>query len=279
MEIKTATLPGGIRLPYVEQGDPAGVPVVMLHGYSDSWRSYELLLAELPASIHAFAFTQRGHGDADKPAQGYRPEDFSADLLAFLDAVGLDEAVVIGHSGGSYAAQWFAVDHPERTLGIVLIGAFRSFDNNPGVLELRDVVADLTDPVDPAFVREFQESCVAQAVPDGFIDGIVRDSRKLPARVWREWLKDHLASEAPTARGAIEAPALLLWGDQDLFCPRSEQDRLVDAIPGARLVVYEGAGHCPHWEQPEASAAELVALVGAAAPEIGAGVPGSGPWS
>jgi len=88
-QIQSVTLPGGPRLPYVEHGDPAGVPVVLLHGYSDSWRSWELLLPELPDTLHAFAVTQRGHGDADRPAAGYRPEDHGADVAAFMDAVGL----------------------------------------------------------------------------------------------------------------------------------------------------------------------------------------------
>src|SRR5918997_3538222 len=86
----TIQLATGVTLPYVEHGDPAGVPTVMLHGYSDSSRSFELLLPQLPESIHAFALTQRGHGDADKPASGYRPEDYAADVAAFLDAMGVE---------------------------------------------------------------------------------------------------------------------------------------------------------------------------------------------
>ena len=70
--LKSATLPGRLRIPYVEQGDPAGVPLVLLHGYSDSWRSWEPVLAHLPHTVHAFAITQRGHGDADRPIDGYR---------------------------------------------------------------------------------------------------------------------------------------------------------------------------------------------------------------
>jgi len=250
----------GVTLPYVEQGDPSGVPVVMLHGYSDSWRSFEPLLARLPDTIHAFAVTQRGHGDADAPAAGYRPEDYAADALAFLDAVGLEAAVIVGHSGGSYAAQRFARDHPERTLGVVLIGAFLSMRDNPAVTGLWDEVAGLTDPVDPAFVREFQESCVSAPVPDGFIDAIVAESLKLPARVWHEYLRAHLEADAPTAGGPITVPGLVLWGEQDAFCPRADQERLARAIHGARLVTYPGTGHCPHWERPEASAVEIAAF-------------------
>ena len=258
--IRQVELPGGVTIPYVEQGDPAGVPVVLLHGFSDSWRSYELLLAELPGTVRAFAVTQRGHGDADKPAAGYRPEDYAGDVLAFLDATGLDAAVIVGHSGGSYAAQRFAADHPERTLGVVLIGAFAAMAGNAAVGELWDAVAELTDPVDPAFVREFQESCVAGPLPDGFLDAIVAESLKLPARVWREYLRAHIDAEAPTASGPLAVPGLVLWGELDAFCPRADQDALRQAIPGSRLVTYAGIAHCPHWERPQASAAEIAAF-------------------
>jgi non-heme chloroperoxidase len=255
----------GVRLPYVEQGDPSGVPMVLLHGYSDSLRSYDLLLPHLPDSIRAYALTQRGHGDADKPAAGYRPEDYAADVAAFLDAMGIEAAVIVGHSGGSYAAQRFAVDHPERTLGVVLIGAFDTFRDNPGVLELEEAVAQLTEPVDREFVREFQESCVAQQVPAGFLDAIIDGSAKMPARVWSAWLEDHLAADAPTDTGTIAAQTLILWGDQDAFCRRGAQDALLAAIPRSRLSTYEGTGHCPHWEQPERAAAEIAAFTCSAA--------------
>jgi pimeloyl-ACP methyl ester carboxylesterase len=269
---QTATLAGGLRLPYVEHGDPAGVPVILLHGYSDSWRSWELLLPELPGGLHAFALTQRGHGDADRPERGYGPADYAADVAAFMDVVGVEAAVIVGHSGGSYTAQRFALDHPDRTLGLVLVGAFHAMADNPDTDELAAVVATLTDPVDPGFVREFQESCVAQPVPDGFLDEIVAESRKLPARVWRMWLDDFRASEPPTRTGTITAPTLILWGDKDAYAPRRDQEALVAAIPGARLVVYRGTAHTPHWEQPARTAADLAGFVRALAPAAPAAI-------
>ncbi len=259
----------GVTVPYVEQGDAEGVPMIFLHGYSDSLHSYDLLLPQLPDSIHAFAFTQRGHGDAGKPAGGYAPEDYAADVLAFMDASGLESAIVAGHSSGSYTAQRFAVDHPERTPGVVLIGAFSRFDDNPGVLEMKPAVEALTDPVDPEFVWEFQESCVAQPVPDGFLETIVGDSVKLPARVWKDYLRGLLEADVPTESGTIAAPTLLMWGDQDVFCGRRDQDALLAAIPQARLETYEGTGHCPHWEQPVRAASELAAFTARVAAPVG----------
>jgi non-heme chloroperoxidase len=255
----------GVTLPYVEQGDPSGIPMVLLHGYSDSSLSYALLLPHLPDSIHAYAYTQRGHAGADKPAGGYRPEDYAADVAAFLDAMGIEAAVIVGHSGGSYTAQRFAVDHPDRTLGVVLIGAFHAFSDNPGVLEMREAVSQFTDPVDPEFVREFQESCVAQPVPADFMEAIIDGSSRVPARVWKDYLEGVLESDVPTDSGRIVAPTLIQWGDQDAFCRRSDQDALLAAIPRSRLSTYEGTGHCPHWEQPTRAAAEIAAFAGAVA--------------
>jgi non-heme chloroperoxidase len=250
----------GVRLPYLEQGNPAGVPMVLLHGYSDSSRSFELLLPHLPDSVHAYALTQRGHGGADKPVRGYGPDHFAADVAAFLDAVGVETAVIVGHSGGSYAAQRFALDHPDRTLGLVLIGSFQAFRENPGVLELKQAIADLTDPVDREFVREFQESCVARPVAADFMEAIIDGSSRVPARVWKAYLEDILAADVPTKSGTIGAPTLIQWGDQDAFVPRSDQDALLAAIPRARLSSYRGTGHCPHWEEPERAAAEIAAF-------------------
>src|SRR5262245_142089 len=117
--IKSVELPGAVRLPYVEQGDPSGVPLLFLHGVTDSWHSFEPVLPHLSPSIHAFALTQRGHGDAGRPASGYRARDFAADVAAFLDALALGPTVIVGHSMGSTNAQRFAIDHPERTRALV----------------------------------------------------------------------------------------------------------------------------------------------------------------
>jgi pimeloyl-ACP methyl ester carboxylesterase len=101
-----------------------------------------------------------------------------------MDAVGLESAVIVGHSMGSYVAQRFAIDHPARTSGLVLVGAFINCRDNPVVVEFwHSTVSKLSDPVDPDFAREFQVSTLAQPVPQEFLDGVVRESLKLPARV------------------------------------------------------------------------------------------------
>lgn len=260
--IKSIELSNRVKIPYVEQGDPAAVPLILLHGVTDSWRSFERVLPHLPKSIRAFALTQRGHGDADRPESGCRTCDFAADVAEFVNAVGLGPTVVIGHSMGATNALRFAIDYPERTLGLVLAGTFGSYRGNPIVVGFwQSAVSQLTDPVDPGFVREFQESTLAQPVPQAFFDTIVQESLKLPARVWRAafegMLEDHFVGEL----GKIKVPTLIVWGARDTLCSRSDQDALVAAIAGARLVVYESAGHGLHWEEPERFAVDLVGFV------------------
>jgi pimeloyl-ACP methyl ester carboxylesterase len=259
--LKWVTLPSGIRLPYASQGDPGGVPVVLLHAYADSWRSYEPVLAHLPGSVRAFALTQRGHGDADRPGTGYAPEDFAADVAAFMDAVGLERAALVGDSGATLTAQRFALDHPARTLGLVLIGAPRSLRADPRFAAFIVRVAALRDPVPPAFVRDLISRVVIGPVPRDHLEAMVADGLAVPARVWQAVGRGLLEAVPPIETGTITAPALLLWGALDELCTRQDQDALLAAMPGARLVVLEDAGHLVHWEQPRRVAAEIAAFV------------------
>jgi hypothetical protein len=70
--INTIGLSTNVRLEYAELGNPDGIPVILLHGYTDSWHSFEMILPYLPASLHVYAISQRGHGNSSKPQQGYQ---------------------------------------------------------------------------------------------------------------------------------------------------------------------------------------------------------------
>jgi pimeloyl-ACP methyl ester carboxylesterase len=119
----------------------------------------------------------------------------------------------------------------------------------------------MTDPVDPSIAREFQQSTLAQPVPQEFFETAVRESLKLPARVWKALFGGFLEDDFSMRLSEIKAPTLLVWGDQDAFCLRSDQDKLMASIPMARLLVYHGTGHAVHWEQPARFAADLSVFV------------------
>ena len=271
-QIKTVQLPNDVRLQYVEQGDESGVPVLLLHGVTDSWYSFDLMLPHLPNSIRAFALSQRGHGDSSKPESGYRFRDFAQDLEEFFQTLHLDKAVVVGHSMSSAVARRFALDYPERVQGLLLVGSFATLRGNQEIQELwNSDISQLTDPVDPAFVREFQESTISQPLPEDFLNKVVEESLKLPARVWRELFAGFLQDDFTAELHMIKAPTLLVWGAHDLFCSRRDQEILLDAIVGSRLKEYQDSGHAPHWEEPRRFASDLQEFV-----EQGSGGQGSG---
>ena len=248
----TTQLSTGVCLHYAERGDRAGEAIIFLHGYSDSWFSYSRVLPLLSPEYHAFALTQRGHRDSDKPDCCYTPEDFAADVDAFMDAVGVEEATLVGASTGALFAQRVALSYPRRVSRLVLVGAQTLA--NEAIMGLREEVRALEDPVPPEFVREFQESTIYQPVPQEFLDTVVSESLKLPARVWRDYMEQAALSidhDYVLPLREIEVPTLILWGKQDPLFPREEQERLAEAIPGATLKVYPETGHAVHWDRPE----------------------------
>lgn len=263
-EVKFATtrLSTGPRLRYAERGDPDGEVIVFLHGYSDSWFSYSRVLPLLPPGYHAFAPDQRGHGDSERPECCYTGDDFAADVEAFMDAVGVEKATLVGDSSGGMIAQRVALSYPRRIARLVLISSPTTLANNTNVLELGEEMLALEDPIPPRFVRDFQRSTIQHPVPEEFLSTAVSQSLKVPARVWRDYYAGVILTVNDTARlREIVAPTLILWGEQDAFLSREEQERSATTIPDATLKVYPETGHAPHWERPEWVVRDLKAFI------------------
>lgn len=261
-QVATAVLPNGLRLEYLEQGDPTGVPVILLHGYTDSRRSWERILPMLPNSLRVFALTQRGHGESDKPATGYAPADFAGDVIQFMDLLGVRQAVIVGHSMGSIVGRRIALDYPERVRGLVLEGAFATLKGNQIMEDFwKQAIEPLPDSVPHQFVLDFQRSTLARPVPDWFFDLVVGESRKAPIQVWKGVIGQLVQTDFLAETAQIQTPTLILWGDRDAFAPLAEQKLLQSTIPGSRLVIYTGTGHGMHWEEPERFVDDLVKFV------------------
>ena len=256
--LDVATLPGGVRIPYAEHGSPDGIPVVMLHGISDSWRSFEPVLPHLPDHVHAFSLTQRGHGDASRPGS-YTLDDLVGDVAGFMDAVGLESAVVCGHSMGSIVATRFAIEHPERTRGLIAMGAAYSFAQLE-LDEMAEELAAMTEPLDVEWLRGFQESTIAQPVADGLIDMAVAESAKLDVATLRALWHDAVLVDFAADLGRIVAPTLVMSGELDEYAVAPSARALARAIPRARRTEYAGAGHAMHWEEPARAAADIAAF-------------------
>jgi pimeloyl-ACP methyl ester carboxylesterase len=251
----------GPRLTYVEQGNLSCEPIVFVHGWPDSWFSYSRILPLLALTDHAYAIDQRGFGDSDFPHLAPTIDDYAADVVAFLDAVGERRATLVGHSMGSFVVRRVAELWPERVARLVLIGSAVTALNDV-TREVQAAVRELSDPIPLEFVREFQASTLAVPVPEPFFDGLVSESLKASADVWRGAFDGLLAFDDTADLGRIVAPTLVIWGKHDgLFAGCAGQQQLISALPHARLLVYPDAGHSPNWEWPERLADDLDAFL------------------
>jgi pimeloyl-ACP methyl ester carboxylesterase len=257
--VKHVRLPAGPNLAYVSVGPTSATPVLLLHAWAESGRSFDRLLRLLPDTVHAITFDQRGHGRAWVPQTGYAVADFAHDVVTFMDAMGLSSAVLLGSSSGGYIAQHVAITNPHRVAGLVLVGTPRTLQGRP---PFAHEVDQLEDPMDAAWVRtsltwfpRFHE------VPEWFIEDRVQDGVRIPAHVWRETFDGLCEARPPTEAGTISARTLIVWGDKDELLSRRQQEDLARAIPRSRLIVYENTGHLVLWEQPERLARDLTAFL------------------
>jgi len=248
----------GVRLKYAYKGDPSGTPVIMLHGYTDSWFSFSTVLPLMDHKYRVYIIDQRGHGDSDRPMGGYAMQQFAGDVIAFMDAMNIKQATIVGHSMGSFVAQHVASEAPERVSKLVLVGSGTTVRNNT-VRELQREIDALKDtaPVPETFARDFQVGMVFHPLPAEFLQAVVKESMKVPVHVWREVMAEMLAPEADVQLKKIKTPTLILWGDKESIFPRSEQDLLVSSLRNSVLKVYPDTGHSPHWEHPERFAKDI----------------------
>jgi non-heme chloroperoxidase len=258
--VKTIQLASGLNLEYFEQGDIKGIPVILLHGFTDSWKSYEAVLPHLPASFHVFSISQRGHGNSSKPTTRYHAEDFANDIAEFMKKKKIKQAVIVGHSMGSTNAQCFAANYPSLTKALVLVGSFVNF-NSPVVNEFKTVIDGLQDPVDSAFAAAFQTSTIVKPISAEMLSGFINESRKLPAHVWKGVAAGWATADYSKQLQAFNKPALIVWGDKDAYCPKEDQGLLNKTLKNSKLLVYEGIGHAVHWEHPLQFAKDLSVFI------------------
>jgi pimeloyl-ACP methyl ester carboxylesterase len=238
---------------------------ILLHGYSDSWRSFEEMLKLLPIEElpdPVFALDMRGHGESSAPGS-YTQDDFSADIAAFMRAFSIREAVLIGHSMGSLIAHKFAIEYPDKVRALILLGSTSTMSNHPVVLELKPIVDtfDNDEPADPEFVLEFQASTFYSPVEPWIIYRYVSESLKLRGAVWKQTLDGLNVEDHTSQLSDITAPTLILWGDQDPVFGLQEQLELNALIPNSTLVIYSDTGHAVNVERAKEVVEDIKAFV------------------
>lgn len=258
---QTITLSNGISLEYVENGDKNKTAIIFLHGYSDSWHSFETVTKMVPPDLHLIAMSLRGHGNSSKPNKGYHPKDFANDLSLFVKEKKLGASIIVGHSLGGYIAQQFAISCPELIKALVFIDTDAHFADNPGFTDFTDEILKFEKPAGYSFARDFQLSTLAKPIDSLQLALFIDESLKLPLSVWKGVAKGLVAEDFTKDLQAIDAPVLIFWGSKDLICFKADQENFERNLKNAKLIVYEGTGHALHWEEPERFVTDLLHFV------------------
>jgi pimeloyl-ACP methyl ester carboxylesterase len=252
---------------------PGAPPIVLLHGAGSNLEDMHLALAGPLAARHRVICVDRpGQGHSGrKTGQGNSPSDQAAVLRGVLDALGVHRAIVVGHSFGGTLALSFALDHPARVAGLVLVAP----PTHPGLWRLSWLSKILAGPVGwlfactlafPFGVAFFWPGTRAAFLPQTMPAHYVRNSAAMlvmrPPALMANWadvgcLEAFLARQAQ-CYGSLVVPTIMLVGDRDpLVPPERHGEKLVAAAPRVKLVVLPGFGHMLH----HAAADRVVAAV------------------
>lgn len=264
----TPGVPGAdpVELAIAEAG-AGGRPLLLLHGFTGAKEDFTHWLDDLAElGWHAVAPDQRGHGASDKPEHdaAYTFELFAADGLALLDELGWSSAVVLGHSMGGMVAQTAALRAPERFDALVLMStSHRALRADPDLVEAACTIA-ATDGM--AALRDVLDAVGGESPVDSDIDRKLKAERpEYKAFGDRKLLESSPVMYQQMVRAItgitpgidrlddlrrLAVPVLVLVGalDKAMVAP---SERMADAIPGAELVVVDGAAHSPQFEAPE----------------------------
>lgn len=243
------TIEGGLELAYVEVGPAEGQPVLLLHGYTDNSRSWSLLAPRL-GERRLIALDLRGHGASDAPDCCYGIDTLAHDVSGFMDALEITSADVVGHSLGSMAAATLAAYYPEKVDELVLISTAAAMPAEASDW-LWDNVPDLLRPIDPNSQFMLDWYWNPKPVDEDFLARERAESAAAPEATWMGVLRALTLTDWTQMAKRIEAPTLILWGDQDGFFGAPSQEHIRQILPEAEHVTFEGYGHNMFWELPE----------------------------
>jgi pimeloyl-ACP methyl ester carboxylesterase len=262
---KTIALPNSEVLAYIDTGNQAGPAVVLIHGYTDNARDWVPMLPYLSKRFRLILVDLRGHGKSSKPECCYTRVDFAYDIKLLLEALSIQKADIVGHSLGSIVAQTFAEYWPERTNHVVPIaspGGPPPGSTGPAQFDFAAEIRKLKEPIDPdsPFMIAWWDS--PTPVDPEFIRRQRIDSAAIPLKVWLAVLDQGLPSgtayaDLQSTLPRLKAPTLLIWGSKDPIMEESARKTLIDALPAARVKIFEGLGHNPFWEDPAGVAAAI----------------------
>ena len=260
---------GGVRAHVREQGNPDGVPVVLIHGSMGSLHVWEGWARELGKQARLISVDLPGHGlTGSWPRDEYTIDAYADFIEVLVDALNLDRFVLVGHSMGGAVAWSFAATRPDRVSQLILVDAAGYPRTGEAPLPTRlarlPVLGDIGIYFKP-------ERLVRRSLTEAYADPAMVTPERLKryaelqrfpgnreATLLRARTQEAL-DPAPLKR--LDVPTLILWGGKDAWVPVADAIRFQGDIKGSELEIFEALGHNPMEEDPKATAAAVAAFL------------------
>jgi 2-hydroxy-6-oxonona-2,4-dienedioate hydrolase len=251
---------GPYRTRYLHAGDESKPTLIMLHGITGHAEAYVRNLRAHAEHFSCWAIDFIGHGYSAKPKHPLEIRHYIDQLLAFMDAIGVDKASFTGESLGGWVTARFAIEHPEKVERVVL-NTMGGTMANPKVME-RLYTLSMEAARDPSWERVKARLEWLMADPSMVTDDLIKTRQAIFEQPdWLEACEANMALQDPEIRrrnmltdealAKIQAPALVLWTTKDPSGPVAEAERIASLIPNARLAVMDNCGHWPQYEDTE----------------------------
>jgi pimeloyl-ACP methyl ester carboxylesterase len=268
----------GIRLHYVRQG--SGLPLLLLHGWPEFWYIWRKCIPDLARDFDVVAPDLRGFGDSEKPdpdpSAAAGSEVHAADMLALLDALGLDRVGIVSHDVGAYAAQALARRHPGRLSGLFFFNCpyagiggrwaapdhlieiwYQSFHQQPWAAALVGSSRDACRVYFRHFLSHWAHDPHAfDEDLEAWVDNFMKPGNLQGGFNW--YISAHQArlqvmrGELPRPdRSPIALPTRVFWGESDPVLKSAWTDRLGEFFTNLEVTTVPEAGHFVHYEKPE----------------------------
>ncbi len=220
-----------------------GEPVVLVHGLSGSTRWWSRNVPAIAERHRIYLVDLPGFGTMRSLRRRFVLAETATWLSEWMEAAGLERAHLVGHSMGGYVSVRLAASRPELVRRLVLIAP-------AGVPAERSMIGHLV----PLLLA------VRYATP-AFIPVLVRDALRMGPSTLLRAARDLLAEDIRGDLRNVEAPTLLVWGENDPLIPPAVGDLLREEIPNSRLLLLRRAGHVPMFDQPKEFDAALLAFL------------------
>jgi pimeloyl-ACP methyl ester carboxylesterase len=254
----------GVNVYYESLGE-GGPALVFLHPWATNRYIWAGQLAIFARTNRCIVVDHRGHGQSDKPAEGYGIDEMAADVLAILDDAGIDRAILVGNSIGGMTAMQMSLDAPERVIGNLILSSGTNIgaDTPPEVAEAmqkdwRAVFSGLLDSAvspkskqDKPEIQAFMEGCFRTET--NFTEGVFWASAADPKGVFNWDISDRLKD--------ISQPTMIIAGEDDGATTPAQNQFLADNIPNATIKMVKDVAHFCQLEKPSDFNADLAAFI------------------